>query len=79
MEGGTATYPLVGRKIITARRKTALRLLWGIGFGVSGQYVCMSLAQALREARSGASLTANTLCHSGFTRRRIWVPASTWR
>ena len=37
MEGGTATYPLVGRKIITARRKTALRLLWGIGFGVSGQ------------------------------------------
>jgi hypothetical protein len=38
MEGATiSTYPLVGKKIITQPKHTALRLLWGIGFGVSAQ------------------------------------------
>jgi|TARA_B100000519_G_C14050367_1_gene347106 hypothetical protein len=35
MEGGS-TYALVGQKVVTSR-STALRLLWGVGFGVSGQ------------------------------------------
>ena len=38
MEGATtSTYPLVGKKIVTQPKHTALRLLWGIGFGVSAQ------------------------------------------